>query len=297
MIVVFGSVNLDTIYTLDELPTAGRTVIGRSAQIEPGGKGANQAVAAALDGAKVVFAGAVGQDAIAETALAGMVAARVDLSGLQREAALPTGSASICVDRTGQNHIAVASGANLLAREDRVPDEYLGPATTLVLQMEVDAGETAALIRRARRRGARIVLSLAPAGDLAPDAIRMVDWLLVNVEEAAWLAGQLGCCATAGALHSALDTGVVRTLGANGLEAADAALAVTLAAAPCRVVDTTGAGDCFAGVFATALDRGLGIPAALKRANIAAGLCCETAGTQGSLPVASRIDEAIRRLE
>ena len=152
MILVFGSINLDLIYALDELPTPGRTVIGSTAEAQPGGKGANQAVAAARDGASVALAGAVGHDAVAEAATAGLLAAGVDLSRVIRVDER-TGTAAICVDRRGQNQIAVARGANAHARADQVDESDLGPGTTLVLQMEVDPAETAALIRRARLRG------------------------------------------------------------------------------------------------------------------------------------------------
>jgi ribokinase len=294
MILVFGSVNLDVIHALDELPRPGQTVKGRDVQIQPGGKGANQAAAAALDGAAVAFAGAVGYDAAAETALAGLKAAGVDLSRVMRTD-VHTGMASICVDRAGQNQIAVGSGANLLARADQVADADLGPGTTLVLQMEVDPAQTAALIRRAR--GARIVLNLAPAGVLPPDILRGVDWLVVNAEEAVWLGHHLGVAADAAALHAALGVGVVRTRGPQGIDAAAQVGTVAVDALKLDVVDTTGAGDCFVGVFAAALDRGASLEAALRRANVAAGLSCLREGSQRSLPTTAEIDASSSPLE
>jgi ribokinase len=294
MILVFGSVNLDVIHAVDDLPRPGQTVKGRDVQIQPGGKGANQAAAAALDGAAVAFAGAVGNDAAAETALAGLKAAGVDLSRVARTD-VPTGMASICVDKSGQNQIAVGSGANLLARAEQVADADLGPETTLVLQMEVDPAQTAALIRRAH--GARIVLNLAPAGVLPPDVLRGVDWLVANAEEAAWLGEHLGVAADAAALHAALGVGVVRTRGAQGIDAASLAGTIRLDALKLDVVDTTGAGDCFVGVFAAALDRGASLEAALRRANVAAGLSCLREGSQRSLPTTAEIDASSSPLE
>ncbi len=289
MILVFGSVNLDVIHHLDVLPKPGQTVSGRSVRVEAGGKGANQAAAAALDGAQAGFAGAVGQDAAAMTALAGLERAGVDLSRVAR-VGVSTGMASVCVDAEGHNQIAVGSGANLLARADQVVDADLGPQTTLVLQMEVDAEQTAALIRRARARATRIVLNLAPAAAIAGDALRMVDWLLANADEAAWLAGSLDVAADAAALQAALGVGIVLTRGAQGVDAAAASGTWYAPATTVRVVDTTGAGDCFAGVFAAALDRGASVPAALRRANVAAGLSCTLAGSQGSFPDRAQID-------
>jgi ribokinase len=292
MIVVFGSINLDLIFALPSIPRPGETVLGPGTRIEPGGKGANQAVAAARDGAAVIMAGAVGRDALADGALRLLRAAETDLSRvLATDAA--TGCAAIAVDPAGNNAICVGSGANRLARADLVEDALLSPAATLVLQMELPATETAALIRRARAKGARIVLNLAPAMPLADDALRAVDLLVVNKTESAWLAGHLDCAGDAAGLHTALGVGVVRTLGADGIDAATAAGVLRLPACAVRPVDTTAAGDCFVGVLAAALDRGAALDAALHRANAAAALCCTRAGSQGSIPVAAETDQFI----
>lgn len=293
MIVVFGSINLDLIFPLPHLPVAGQTVLGPDMRIEPGGKGANQAVAAARDGAEVVFAGCVGRDALAEDALRLLRASPIDTSRIA-PVDHATGCAAICVDAEGRNLIAVASGANLAARHSQVEDALLTPATTVLLQMEVPPGETEALIARARAAGARVVLNLAPAAPLAETALRQLDLLLANEDEAAVLAGQYGCAATAAALHAALGVGIVITLGEHGLDAATAEEGVwRLPASPVDVVDTTGAGDCFTGVLVAALDRGLPLDGALRRATVAAGLCCTRRGTQGSMPTAAETDAAV----
>jgi ribokinase len=289
MIVCFGSVNLDLIFRLPALPVPGQTVLGRSMVSEPGGKGANQAVAAARDGAKVVFAGAVGRDGFAEAAVAEMQAAGIDLSRLARTEE-STGAAAICVDPDGRNLIAVASGANLLARAAQVEDALLAEGTTLLLQNETDPGELAALILRARRLGARIVLNLAPAGPVEAAALRAVDVLVVNEDEAEAVAAACGAAPGAAGLHAALGVDVVVTLGGAGVEAASSAGRWRLPAHPVTVVDTTGAGDCFTGVLAAALDRCMGLAEALARGNVAAGLCCTRKGTQRSLPWRAEID-------
>ena len=292
MIVCFGSINLDLIFALPRLPAPGQTVLCPGLKIEPGGKGANQAVAAARDGAEVVFAGAVGDDALADGALALLRASGIDLSRLQR---LPggTGAAGICVDPAGSNQIAVAAGANLAATQDTIEDALLGRSSTVLLQFECAAGQIAALIARARSAGARIVLNLAPAGVLPQAALRAVDVLVLNEDEAAWLATRLGSGSDAASLHAALGVDVVVTLGERGLEAEGRAGRFRIDAWPARVVDTTGAGDCFTGVLAAALDRGLPFDAALRRANVAAGLCCGRPGTQGSMPSAPETDAAL----
>jgi len=290
VILVFGSVNLDLIVPVPALPRPGETVLGGGLRCEPGGKGANQAVAAARDGASVVFAGAVGQDAFAGPATACLAGAGVDL---RRLAALPaaTGVAVICVDPSGRNQIAVAPGANLAARVDQVADADLGPGTTLVLQMEVDPGETALLIDRARAAGARIVLSLAPPGPLPTEALASVDVLLVNDAEASWLAASLGVAAEAAALHTALGgPAVIVTRGAAGAEAATAAGRLRQPAFAVTPRDTTAAGDTFAGVLAAALDRGATLAGAMRRAAAAAALACTRVGSQGSIPDAAETD-------
>ncbi|HJS85610.1 MAG TPA: ribokinase [Acetobacteraceae bacterium] len=291
MIVVFGSINLDLIFPLAALPAAGETVLGPDVRVEPGGKGANQALAAARDGARVVLAGATGRDPLATAALALLREAGVDLARVAASERA-TGCAAIFVDRAGRNAIGVGSGANLAARADQVEDALLGPDATLVAQMEVPSSETAALIRRARARGSRIVLNLAPAAALDSDALRAVDVLVVNAVEAAWLAGTLPSAPDAVGLHAALGVTVVRTLGEQGAEAAHRGELIRVPAHPVNAVDTTGAGDCFTGVLAAALDRGNPLEPALARASVAAALCCTRAGSQATMPWGADIDAA-----
>ena len=289
MIVVFGSINLDLIFPLSDLPAPGETVLGPDLRQEPGGKGANQALAASRDGADVVMAGAVGRDALADAALVLLREQGVDLTRVIQTDAT-TGCAGIAVDPAGNNAICVGSGANLLARADQVEDALLGPSTTLLLQMEVPVEENARLAARARRFGARVILNLAPACEVTLETLRQLDLLLVNETEASWIARHFGSAADAASLHTALDIGIVRTLGGRGVEAADATGHVQLPACRVTAVDTTAAGDCFAGVLAAALDRGASLPAALTRANVAAARCCTRAGSQTSIPHASETE-------
>jgi ribokinase len=293
MIVVFGSINLDLIFALPAIPRPGETVLGPQVRIEPGGKGANQAAAAARDGASVALAGAVGRDALADDALALLREAGVDLTRVAVSEAA-TGCAAIAVDPQGRNAIAVGSGANLSARAAQIEDALLGPQTTLLLQMECDAAETAQLIRRARAAGSRILLNLAPAGTLAPDALRMVDLLVANETEAAWLAAELGTQPDAASLAASLGTAVVRTLGEDGAELANGDGVLTVPAHAVAAVDTTAAGDCFMGVLAAAIDRGMALPHALRRAAVAAALACTKSGSQSSLPLATATDAAMQ---
>lgn len=289
MIVVFGSVNLDLIFALPRIPVAGETVLGPSTRVEPGGKGANQAVAAARAGARVIMAGAVGNDLLAEAALRLLREAEVDLVRV-RSVEASTGCAAISVDPAGNNAISVGSGANLAAVASQVEDALLGPEVTLVLQMEVPAVETVALILRAKERGARVVLNFAPAAALPEAALRAVDMLVVNEAEGAWLARQLDCAATAASLRDCLGGGaVVLTLGHEGCDVAAQQGLWRQPAARVNAIDTTAAGDCFVGVLAHRLDIGETLPVAVKQASIAAALCCTRSGSQGSLPTQAEI--------
>jgi len=292
MVVVFGSVNLDLIFPLAALPAAGETVLGPDVRIEPGGKGANQALAAARDGARVALVGAVGRDPLATAAQALLRAEGVDLSRLA-VADHATGCAGIFVDPIGRNAIGVGSGANLAACADQVDDALLAPDATLVMQMEVRPAEVAALIRRARARNMRIVLNLAPAAPLETDALQAVDVLVVNAVEAEWLAGSIGCAADATGLRRFLGVTVVRTLGEHGAEAAHPGGLLRVPAHPVTAIDTTGAGDCFTGVLAAALDRGTSLAPALARAAAAAALCCTRAGSQATMPHTAEIDAVL----
>ncbi|MBL8837115.1 MAG: ribokinase [Alphaproteobacteria bacterium] len=290
MIVVFGSINIDLVFRLPTLPAAGETVLGDSYSVVAGGKGANQAVAAARDGARVALVGAVGDDGFTAPALAELGAAGVDLTRVARVAA-PTGCAAIAVDAKGANLILVASGANLHARAAMVPDEWLDRGTTLVVQREVPMAELAALLPRARARGCRVVLNTAPAGPIPAAALAAVDVLVANEGEAAALAAERGLAGGgAAALAQALGCVVVVTRGGDGVEAAGGGTVLRGRALKITPVDTTGAGDCFVGVLAAALDRGAALGPALHRAAVAAGLACTRLGAQPGMPTRSETD-------
>jgi ribokinase len=300
MLVVFGSVNIDLVFSLPVLPGPGETVLGAGYQVAPGGKGANQAVAAARDRAAVRFYGCIGRDEFGRMAGDSLVAAGVDVTGL-REGARPTGCAAVCTDAAGRNLIAVASGANLDARAEQIPDSVLRPDTTVVLQMECPTGEVATLIARARARGCRTVLNLAPALPLEPSVLQSVDVLVVNEGEAAALAAGRGLAAGDSValvrrLAAAFGNAAAITLGPLGVVAARGDDAWSVDALQIKTIDTTAAGDAFTGVLAAALDRGVVLPDALHRASVAGGLACLTAGAQPSLPAAAEIEKHLSDL-
>lgn len=292
MIVVFGSINVDTSYRLAALPGAGQTVEAQGVAIQPGGKGANQAIAAARDGAHVVMAGAVGRDQFVACALEGLETAGIDITRVARVDAA-TGMATILVDRSGANTIVIAPGANLHATADQVEDALLSPQTILLLQREVDTAEMSKLIARARAQGAKIILNLAPAGEIPDEALRALDILIVNEDEADWLASRTGSAGDAVSLHKSLGVIVIRTVGSEGAELAGPDGFLHVPAPKVQAIDTSAAGDCFAGVFAASLDRGATLEAAIRRAVTAASLACTRAGSQNSIPATADIDRAM----
>lgn len=300
MILVFGSVNLDLIARVPTLPRPGETLPGESFAALPGGKGANQALAARRAGATVALAGAVGNDAFATLSLAGLVEANVDLTAV-RTVAAPTGIALVHVDATGQNCITVIAGANAHANPDAITDALLAPVTTLLLQLEVPLGAVMNIATRARARGARIVLNAAPALALPAQLLSAVDVLIVNEIEAASLAATLGLHAMPEAFAPAMlrrfGCATVITLGAQGVLAATSGRLMRLAAPPVQVVDTTGAGDAFAGALAAALDRGAPWSRALAEGVAAGSLACATAGAQPSLPQSAAIHRLAVKVE
>ena len=290
IIVVFGSINLDLIFSVDVFPEPGRTLLANTFREEPGGKGANQAYAAALAGAQVILHGAISNDDSGSSALSLLKTANIDLSGLRRSPT-PTGRAAIWADASGRNMIVVAPGANLDARADDIEDALLARGNTLLVQMENDLGQMSALILRARARGTRIILNLAPAAPLAPEVLRAVDVLIVNSEEARWLGDFIAVPPDAGSLCHSLGVTVIRTQGELGVEVASAqSQNFVLPAHPVRAVDSTAAGDCFVGVFAAELDRGAGLAAAVARANAAGALACTRPGSQRSAPTRIELD-------
>ena len=290
MIVVFGSINVDLIVPIARLPRPGETVLGGDYALLPGGKGANQALAARRAGAEVVLAGAVGADPFADAALDRLRGEGVD-TRLVRVVEQPTGCAAIMVSSEGENMIAVAPGANASARSYQLPDDLLGAGTTLVAQMEVPPGETAQLIRRLRMRGGYSLLNLAPALPIDAALWTEIDLAVANKDEAAATGSDPE------GLARRLRQGLVVTRGAAGAVAIlRDGTRIEVPPLAIEPVDTTGAGDTFVGVLAAALDLGSTLEIALRRATAAAGLACLARGAQTAMPDAAAIAAAVGRL-
>ncbi|WP_029032253.1 PfkB family carbohydrate kinase [Salinarimonas rosea] len=306
MIVVFGSVNVDLVARVSRIPRPGETVLAPTHERHHGGKGANQAIAAAraADGAiPVVMAGAVGDDPLGEAARANLAANGVDPSPLETHDA-PTGVAFIAVDDEGENAITVASGANALARPDGL-GPLLADAEVLVLQMEVPLAAVAAAARMGAEAGVRVVLNLAPV-PIDPhmptlDALlAATDVLVLNGHEADALCALVGLPDRDGpsrdaALAARCAADVVVTLGAAGARAATrGGESLLVPALPVDPVDTTGAGDAFVGALAAGLAEDLPLADALARAAVAGALACLAFGAQAASPTRAAIEAALR---
>lgn len=289
MLLVLGSINADLLFQVEHLPRPGETVLCAGHEFAPGGKGANQAAAAARAGATVELLGQVGDDAwgpVMRRCLeeAGVGCGRVAVSKR------PTGLAVIAIDDAGENAITVASGANLDTAAAQIAPGLLRPGVTLLCQNEIRPEETFAALRRGRSEGARTVLNLAPAGPVPEDVLDCLDVLVVNEHEAASLAGPGTPVEAARGLARRHELACVVTLGAAGMLVVAGELGLRIPALSVRPVDTTGAGDTFVGVLAAGLDRGLGLEEALRRASVAGALSCEAVGAQTAQPHAAAIE-------
>jgi ribokinase len=285
VIVVLGSLNVDFVARVPRLPAPGETLSARTFDMVPGGKGANQALAARRAGASVRLFGHVGDDALAPVALSRLADAGVDVSGVA-VAGAPTGVALIEVDGKGENTIVVAAGANAATRAEQVPDSALVPTTTVVLQLEVPLAEVAAMAQRAAARHARVVLNAAPAAALPERLIADVDVLVVNETEADALAQEHGAKGVADlcAAFARAERTLVVTRGAEGVSYTAQGDTFARRAPVVQAVDTVGAGDAFTGALAAALDRGADLDRAISEALAAGALACTRPGAQDALP-------------
>ncbi|WP_269583870.1 ribokinase [Roseibium sp. Sym1] len=291
MITVFGSINLDLVVALPRLPTAGETVSGRDHQTFPGGKGANQALAARRAGADVRMIGAVGQDSFAELALQSLREAGVDLSGV-RAVNGSTGLAFIGIDPSGENQIIVASGTNQRV-EAAWLDGCFAPGDTLMVQGELPLQQVASAALLAREAGASVFWNPAPVpeGDLQA-CLDMTGTVVVNTSEAAMIAGRLGIAGDPETFVDRFVTpqrSVIVTLGADGVLARSGKARYRFGSPEIVAVDTTGAGDAFCGAVAAALDRDTSFERALKEGVAAGALACTVTGAQSSAPLRSDI--------
>ncbi len=280
-VVVVGSVNADLVVAVETLPAAGETVAGGRFAQWGGGKGANQAVAAARLGARVALAGAVGDDDFGADALRKLQDEGVDVSGVTRLDGVPTGVALIVVDAAGENQIAVASGAN--AELGHVDLDLDGDGVVL-LGHEVPDAAVIAGAEAAAAAGWRVILNPAPARAIDPRVLAVHPILTPNASEAEQLTGERDPIEAARVLHERTGAAVIVTLGGEGALLYDGGEGERLPAPEVDVVDTTGAGDTVNGALAAELAAGRPLHDAVRFALAAAALSTRAEGAREGMP-------------
>ena len=287
-IVVLGSLNTDLVTMVPHLPRPGETVLGDALHTFPGGKGANQAVAAARLGGRVSMVGRVGADPFGAALVEQLVDAGVDTRGVTRDPALPTGTALIVVDSAGQNQIAVAPGVNQAVGEEEVAGALamLGPDDLLLVQLEVPLAAVREAVLQTR---AAVLLNAAPPLRLDGNLLQRLDVLVVNETEAEVLFArtvtgpEAAAEVTSIARAAGVDLAIV-TLGAAGAVFGDGRSSELVAPFRVQAVDATAAGDAFVGALAVALTAGTPASAAVRLANAAGAAATTRRGAQSSLP-------------
>jgi len=299
-IVVVGSVNVDQMVRCARLPAAGETVIGRDYLQAPGGKGANQAVAAARLGAAVSLVACIGDDELGSQSLAGLARAPVDTLHVRRAAGVATGTALIMSDAQGENCIAIAPGANarLLPEHLDQAEDLVAGAAMLVCQFETPVPTVLHAIGLARRHGVPVLLNPAPMQPVALSALAGVDCIVLNAIEADMLStlpvGSIHqVCQVAEFIRSVGLSTVIVTLGKDGAVVADASGTHHRPAPAVTAVDSTGAGDTFVGALSCALVSGSTMAAAVDFAQHAAAFSVTRRGAQASMPSRSELKDFV----
>lgn len=302
-IVVVGSLNMDLVTQAAKIPAPGETVIGGDLQTFPGGKGANQAVAAARAGAQVAMVGRVGDDVFADRLRENLLVDGIDVTHVQRTAETASGVALIVVDEKGQNSIVVAPGANgrLTPADVSQAKDAIQQADVLLLQLEIPLAAVWQAAKIAAQAQVKVILNPAPARPLPPELLALVDILIPNESETAALTGlptaaPAELAAAAARLHDQDVATVILTLGERGAELSQAGRELYhVAAFPVvQVVDTTAAGDAFVGGLATAVAEGKSLPEAMRFGAAAGALSVTRAGAQPSLPTREEIETLLK---
>ena len=291
MIVVFGSNILDLYFDLADLPPRDTALHVDNHVEAPGGKGANQAVAAARAGAEVRFFGAVGDGGHGRQMYKNLATNKVDVSGLEVLEGVPSGLATIFVDeKDGTHKVVVSQGANKKARQETIPDKLLTKDTIVLVQGELAISETEALIARAKAKGARSVMNFAPAeAQLSEQLLNNLDIIVVNEHEAELLGQQHHMNANdkmafATELYNKFKLTTIVTLGPDGAVCCSAEGLMSVNSLKITPVDTIGAGDAFVGYLCASLDQGKPLAEALRYAAVAGSLACTRVGAQIAIP-------------
>lgn len=292
-IVVVGSLNMDLVVHAPRYPQPGETILGSEFHTFPGGKGANQAVAAARLGGQVAMIGRAGQDDFGDTLLQILAEDRVDTTHIVRDSETPSGIALITIDASGQNRIVVVPGANgrLTTADVSEAEEAFRGASALLVQLECPLPAVSHALKLGRKHGLRTVLNPAPAQPLGPAFLSNVDYLVPNESELALLAGTHSVGEAVRQLHHLGVRCVVVTLGERGALVNDEEGEAYLPAHRVAAVDTSAAGDAFVGAFAVALTEGRTTKQAAAWGNAAGALAVTRSGAQPSLPTRAELTD------
>jgi ribokinase len=299
---VAGSINMDVVATADRHPRTGETVAGKQLLFCPGGKGANQAVAAAKLGAPTTLIGRLGKDAFGQELRAFLAAQGVDLRFVKDTAEMHTGTAIVTI-ADADNTIVVIPGANGLVSADDIAAVRLAKGDVAVSQFEIPLPAISAFFARARAAGATTILNPAPAKQFGPDLLDLVDILILNETELGFLTENklhdsddyAKFIDAARSLQTRDDQIVCVTLGKRGIVALIDGKPHTDLGRAVKAVDSTGAGDCFVGAVAAVLADGNPIQSALGYANVAASVCVQRMGAAPSMPTIAEVSAALRR--
>ena len=290
-ITVVGSVNMDLVFRTPRMPALGETLHGHEFRQIPGGKGANQAVAAARQGAKVSFIGAVGDDGFGASSLQCLTAENIDVTYLSTIPGVATGVAGILVEDGGDNSIVLAAGANgsLSATHIAAARSAISAAKLLLCQLETPLATVEAAIDIARDLGVRVILNPAPAQNLSPALLKKIDFLILNETEASQLSGIAVTDQTTARSASQVLSGfgvatIILTMGGHGALITEQTGSQFIPAIKVDVVDTTAAGDTFVGAFAVGIAHGLSVLDASIEAQYTAAMTVTKLGAQTSIP-------------
>ena len=300
-ILIVGSLNMDMVIEMRQMPLVGETVLGKSLSYIPGGKGANQAFAAGKLGGNAVMLGCVGSDEMGEKLTEKLAESGTDTAHVASVPDVPTGTAVIYVNESGNNSIVVVGGANSACDVEflKANEELLRASDYVMFQMEIPFEAVFYGIRKAKELGKTVILNPAPAPEpeeIPDDIWKCIDFLTPNETETAKLGGtndtsEEGIRTGAGLLLQKGVKNVIVTMGEKGAFFTDGNSGEIYPTRKAKAVDTTAAGDCFNGAFVTGLSEGMEVPEAIRFANLAASIAVERKGAQNSIPGREEVNQ------
>ena len=301
-IIVAGSINMDIVTKVEQLPHPGETVFGKEVHYIPGGKGSNQAVAASRLRENVYLVGKLGNDLFGQSLKDFLSDEQLKLDFLFRSDTLPTGVALITVDNQSENSIVVISGSNYHLSERDVDQVKITKNDLIVSVFEIPQTTVKHLFQRAHHANAKTILNPAPAVPFIDGLLDIVDYLIVNETELAFFSNQDQVSEDLDLLvqyakqfrHHSNQT-IIVTLGTEGVLCISGDQVIRIEGIPVEAIDTTGAGDCFTGAFAAALSGGAALEDALNFANTAASISVQHLGASTSMPSRAAVEKALNR--